>query len=54
MATSEIGTPSKPGTDPNSELNESLTSRKNSGTQLDQAFLIPSTPLSGKHYLRAR
>ena len=53
MATSEIGTPSKSGSDPG-EFGEKITARRNLGPQFDHTFLIPNTPLSGKHYLRAR
>lgn len=54
MAATEIGTPTKPGTDPSSELGESLSARRTLGPHFEQNNLIPSTPLSGQHYLRAR
>ena len=51
-ATTEIGTPTK--SDQTGEFNEKIAARRNLGPQLDNTFLIPSTPLSGKQYLRAR
>ena len=56
-ATTEIGTPTKSGNDQSTaagEFNEKIAARRNLGPQLDNTFLIPSTPLSGKQYLRAR
>lgn len=58
-ATSEIGTPSKQGSGSEhpvggGEFGEKLAARRNLGPQFDHTFLIPSTPLSGKQYLRAR
>ena len=55
-ANEEIGTPTKITNDPNAtaaELNERMYARRNLATQFD-ATLVPNTPLSGKHYLRAK
>lgn len=58
-ATSEIGTPSKPGSGTElpgaGDFGDRIAARRNLGPQFDDhTFLIPSTPLSGKQYLRAR
>lgn len=56
-ATEEIGTPTKivPANNQTNELCEKIgVARKNLSTQFDGTALIPCTPLSGRHYLRAR
>lgn len=52
MASMEIGTPSKTGSDSSTDIgNEALVSTAKRNLE---HFLIPSTPLSGKQYLRAQ
>lgn len=53
-ANEEIGTPSKLTGDANEQLGEKILIRRNLATQFDGSSLIPNTPLSGKHYLRAK
>ena len=54
-ANEEIGTPSKFSGGDASELGEKITARRTLSTQFDGCSnLIPTTPLSGKHYLQAK
>jgi len=55
-ATEEIGTPTKivPANQTNELCEKIGVARKNLSTQFDGTALIPCTPLSGRHYLRAR
>jgi retinoblastoma-like protein 1 len=57
-ANEEIGTPTKmtgcSSSTSDSELGEKMHARRNLATQFDGSNLIPTTPLSGKHYLRAK
>nr|ALB00261.1 retinoblastoma protein [Tigriopus japonicus] len=56
-ANEEIGTPSKfsgHNVVDVSDVGEKLVARRNLNTQFEGSNLIPTTPLSGKHYLRAK
>ena len=56
-ANEEIGTPSKhnsSGSGNTDDFGEKLAARRGSSMQYDAASLMPTTPLSGKNYLKAK
>jgi len=53
-ANEEIGTPTKMVGHTDMELGQQIVGRRNLQTQFNSGSLIPCTPLSGRHYLRAR
>ena len=58
-ATEEIGTPAKTGAVNDTEITGEkfrgvVGASRNLSMQFDSSNLIPTTPLSGKHYLRAK
>eukprot|EP00092_Neocalanus_flemingeri_P022394 GFUD01024287.1.p1 GENE.GFUD01024287.1~~GFUD01024287.1.p1 ORF type:complete len:1025 (-),score=334.13 GFUD01024287.1:159-2831(-) len=53
-ANEEIGTPTKMLGQADKELGQQIIGRRNLHTQFSSGSLIPCTPLSGRHYLRAR
>jgi len=53
-ANEEIGTPTKMLSQADSELGQQIVGRRNLQTQFSSGTLIPCTPLSGRHYLKAK